>query len=148
MSEPEYGNELVLPQTGVLVNLEDEREVAVAYRDLNRLKLQIQEAERVLRQALAARSAVLATKTLYIEGVGKVELRGNTVIEYDPKEIEDGLRALGCPEETIREIVVETISYKVDGNRARRAASANPEYARVIEGARRVVEKIPTISIS
>lgn len=140
--------DIVLPVSGVLVNLEDEREVAIAYRELRELKNQINQAERRLREALAERSHVLATKTFYIDGVGKVELRGDTKVEYDAKEIEDGLRELGCPEDVIREIVIETVTYKVDGNRARRAAGANPEYARVIENARTVVETLPSVLIS
>lgn len=139
---------IVLPASGVLVNLESEKEVAIAYRDLRELKIAIAQAERRLKEALVERSQVLATKTFHIEGVGKVELRGDSRVEYDAKEVEDGLRALGCPEEVIREIVVETITYKVDGNRARRAASANPDYARVIESAKTVVETLPSVLIS
>jgi hypothetical protein len=139
---------IVLPASGVLVNLESEKEVAIAFRDLRELKTAISQAERRLKEALLERSHVLATKTFHIEGVGKVELRGSERVEYDAKEVEDGLRALGCPEEVIREIVVETVTYKVDGNRARRAAAANPEYARVIENARTVVETLPSVLIT
>ena len=140
--------DLVLPSSGVVVNLESEKEVATAYRDLRELKTQIAQAERVLKEALIERSRILATKTLYIDGVGKVELRGDTRVEYNAQEIEDGLRALACPEEVIRELVVETVSYKVDGNRARRAASANPDYAKVIENAKTVIDVLPSILIT
>lgn len=142
------GEELMVPHTGVLIDLADEQAVAGTYRDLKDLGDRIAAAQRDLRRALAELSALKGTKTLYVEGVGKVELSGDTEVEYDAREVEEGLRALGCPEETIREIVVETVSYKVDGNRAKRAAAANPEYARVIEAARSVREKLPYVRIS
>lgn len=149
MSEPEIetSNALVVPGSGILVNLNSEKEVALAYRDLRELKTAVNEVDRRLREAMAARSSVLATKTFYIEGVGKVELSASTRVEYDAQMVEDGLRALDCPEDVIREIVVEQVTYKVDGNRARRAAAANPEYAAIIDQAKRVVETLPYISI-
>jgi hypothetical protein len=145
--EAESGTNLVLPESGVVVDLEDEREVTLAYRDLRNLKDAVLQAERRLKEAFKEIAAVKGTKTFYIDGLGKVELRGGERVEYDAKEVEEGLRALGCPEDILREIVVETVTYKVDGNRARRAASANPEYARVIENARTTVETLPSVSI-
>ena len=149
MTEIEPGMALVLPATGILVNLADEREITIAYRDLKDLKEKVLDAERVLREAMRARSEVLATKTFHIDGVGKVELRGSTRVDWpDPQALEEDLRGVGCPEEVIREIVVEQVTWKVDGNRARRAASANPAYAEVIESHKRVTEPLPSILIT
>lgn len=148
-TEPDPGMALVLPASGVIINLASETEISMAYRDLRKLKEQVIDAERVLREALRARSEVLATKTFHIDGVGKVELRGSTRVEWpDPQALENDLREVGCPEDVIREIVVEQITWKVDGNRARRAAGANPEYAAVIEKHRIVTEPLPSIHIS
>lgn len=145
----EPGSALVLPASGVLVNLEDEREIAIAYRDLSELKAKVLEAERILREALRYRSEVLATKTFHIEGVGKVELKGGTRVNWpDPQALEDDLREVGCPEEVIREIVVEQVTWKVDGTRARRAAGANPEYAKVIERHKVVTEPLPSVHMT
>ena len=146
--EVEPGTSLVLPQSGVLVDLADERQVTMAYQDIKSLKDAVMDADRRLREALKEISTVKGSKTFYIDGLGKVELRGGDRTEYDAMAVEEGLRELGCPEDVIREIVVETISYKVDGNRARRAASANPDYARVIEGARRTVETLPSVLVT
>lgn len=149
MTEIEPGMALVLPATGVLVNLADEREITIAYRDLKDLKEKVLDAERVLREAMRARSEVLATKTFHIDGVGKVELRGSTRVDWpDPQALEEDLRGIGCPEDVIREIVVEQVTWKVDGNRARRAAGANPAYAEVIERHKRVTEPLPSILIT
>ena len=148
MSETEIGTELVLPHSAELINLEDERQVAAAFREVKELKARIAEADRRLREALAESARVRGTKTFYVDGVGKIEVKGAEKIEYLPDVIENGLRELGCPEDTIREIVVETVSYKVDGHRAKRAASANPEYAEVIERARVVRETLPSVQIT
>lgn len=139
----------LMPMTGVLVNLESEREIAIAWKDLKALKDQVLDAERLLKEALRYRSEVLATKTFHIEGVGKVELRGGTRVDWpDPQALEEELRGIGCPENVIREIVVEQVSWKVDGNRARRAAGANPAYAEVIEKHKRITEPLPSVHLT
>lgn len=148
-AENDPGSALVLPASGVVVNLESEREIALAYRDLTKLKNKVLEAERILREALRYRSEVLATKTFHIEGVGKVELRGGTRVDYpDPLALEEELREAGCPEEVIREIVVEQVTWKVDGTRARRAAGANPVYAEIIEKHKRTTEPLPSVHMT
>jgi hypothetical protein len=52
------------------------------------------------------------------------------------------------PEERIREIVVETITYAVAAVKAKQAAGANPAYEAVIEAHKRVEEKKPYVTIS
>ena len=149
MTDTEPGTELVLAHTGEIVNLADEHAIAKAYKEVDQLDRMLVQAKVRLREALGERAKVLGTKTIYVEGVGKVEVKGATITSYpEPEILEADLRALGCPEEIIREIVVEVVSYKVDGARAKRAASANPEYAKVIEAARQVIEKTPSIYIS
>ena len=136
----------LMPMTGVVVNLESEREIALAYRDLRELKEKVLETEKILREAMRYRSEALGTKTFHIEGVGKVELRGGTRVDWpDPQALEEELRGAGCPEEVIREIVVEQVSWKVDGSRARRASGANPVYAEIIEKHKRTIEPLPSV---
>ena len=126
--EGEHSTALVLPGSGCSLTSRTRTEIAVAIRDVQKFKAQVAEADRRLREALAERASVLGTKTLYVDGVGKFELKGGQEVHYDAHAIEEGLRELGCPEEVIREVVVETITYKVDGRRAKSAAAANPEY--------------------
>ena len=146
----EPGTEIaIMPLTGVVVNLESEREIAIAYKDLRELKDKVLEAERLLKEALRYRSEALGTKTFHIEGVGKVELRGGSRVEWpDPQALEEELRGAGCPEDVIREIVVEQVTWKVDGNRARRAAGANPVYAEIIERHKKTVEPLPSVHMT
>lgn len=148
MEEQRPANEIVLPQSGELINLEDERQVALAYREVAALDRKLYEAKIRLREALGERARVLGTKTMYIDGVGKVEVRGGEVRKYDEMAIESELRKANCPEEIIREIVVEIVSWQVDAKRAARAARANPEYAEIIARHTTVVEKTPSISIT
>jgi hypothetical protein len=148
LSEQEPGTELVLPHSFELINLEDERAITAAYRELSELKGKVVQAERILREAIAAQASRRGTKTFHVEGVGKVEVKGGEKVEYLADVVEQGLRELDCPEEVIREIVIETVSHRVDGHRARRAAAANPEYAKVIEKARIVREQIPSVLIT
>jgi len=57
------------------------------------------------------------------------------------------LRAAGMPEDRIREVVVEEVSWTVAAVKANQAARANPEYAAAVDRARQVVETRPTIAI-
>ena len=148
MSETEQSQALVIPTTGVVVNLDSEREVAIAYRDVKELRYALNDIDRRLRQAMAERKKILGTGTFYIEGVGKVEVKGDSETEWDIVALETGLKDVGCPEEIIKEIVKPVTTYKVDAARANRAAKANPEYARVIEDAKIIREKLPSVSVT
>lgn len=146
MSEP--AQELVLVHTGEVVDLTDENQVALAYREVDQLDRQLMQAKVRLREALAERSKILGTKTFHVPEIGKVEVRGGQETRYDEQTLERELREAGCPEEIIREIIVETVSWKVDGRRASRAAKANPEYAEILERNTQVIEKLPSIVLS
>lgn len=139
---------VVIPTSGVVVNLDNEREVAIAYRDVKQIRDELTRIDRLLREAMAARKKILGTGTFYLEGVGKVEVKGDTETEWDIVALETGLRDVGCPKEIIKEIVKPVTTYKVDAARANRAAKANPDYARVIEDAKIIREKLPSVSVT
>lgn len=149
MSETEHSQDIVvIPTSGVVVNLNDERETAIAYRDLKEIRTELDRIDRTLREALGARKKILGTGTFHLEGVGRVEVKGGTETKWDIPALEGGLREVGCPEETIREIVKPVTGWEVDAARANRAAKANPEYARVIEDAKIIREKLPSVNIT
>jgi hypothetical protein len=139
--------ELVLPHTGELVDLNDELACGVALDELRRVQAQIGHAVRAVSEALAARAAVLGTKTIPLSGGRQATIGGGTKKVYDAQEIEKGLRALGMPEDRIRDIVVETVTWTVKAVEAKRAAAANPAYADVIESAVTEVETPVSVSI-
>lgn len=133
--------ELAIPGTGALVDLSNELECAHALRDLRDFEQQVREAKAALTNAIVDRSRILGTKTIHLSDGRKAEIRGGSETRYDANEIEEGLRSLGMPEERIREIVVEEVSYKVSAREAQRAAAANEDYGKIIENAKETEEK-------
>ena len=147
MSE-QASTELVLAHSGQLVNLDDLSAVAKAYEEVAQMKVRMIEADRLLREALLLHGRLNGTRTLYVEGVGKLEIKGAERTEFrDPLALAEELLAAGMPDDVVNEIVVATVSHKVDARRAARAASANPTYAEIIERHKVTVERMPTISI-
>lgn len=148
MSESEQqSTELVVPGIGTLVDLNDPEQVAIALDDVRDLEYQFRAIKTDLTRALVHASEVQGTKTLHLPGV-TVTIKSGAEYEYDAEEIELGLRAAGMPEDRIREVVKETVSYKVDAVKAKQAEGANPVYGEVIEAGRRKVEKPPSATIS
>lgn len=139
--------ELVVPGVGEVVNLTDTRQVALALDTVRDLERQLREVKAELTNAIVYASKIEGSKTLHLPGL-TATIKSGTSVEYDAEEIETGLREAGMPEERIREIVKETITYSVNATRAKQAAAANEAYATVIETNRREVEKAPYVTIS
>lgn len=146
-SEPSAGAALVIPGVGQVVNLEDVRECAQALDALRGFEEQIKEAKAVLTDAILEESRRLGAKTIYVDGVGRVEVRGGTQTLYDAQALEEALRELGCPEERIRDAIKEEVTYKVDGRVVKQLAAANEEYAAAVESAREEVERASYVQI-
>lgn len=144
----EHGMELMVPGIGEVVALNDPRQVAIAIDGIRDLQRQLRLVTTELTNAIVYASQVAGTKTLHLEGGVKATLGSDTVTVYDAEQIEIGLREAGMPEERIREIVKETVSYVVDAVKAKQAAGANPAYAAVIDANKRVDAKQPSVSIS
>jgi ubiquinone/menaquinone biosynthesis C-methylase UbiE len=148
MSETEIGTEIVLAHSGVVVSLDDQAQVASALREVQEIQKKLAEAVRILKSAISYHASEAGTKTLHIDGVGKVEIKNDSEVVWDIEALEKRLRRAGASDELIGEIIVTTISQKVDARRANQAGSANPKYARAIELSKRSVPKMPTVSIS
>ena len=129
----EISTELVVPGTGELVDLTDEVQVGRALAGLRQFRDQLKQADALLTDALVERSQVLGTKTIHLPDGVVAEISGGFEKVYDQQAIEQDLRNAGMPDERIREIVVEVISYKVNALKAKAAAGANPEYRAIIE---------------
>lgn len=139
-------HELVVPGTGEVIDLEDEIACCRALHDLNRMEQMIRTAKRELAYAITERSRVLGTKTITLPSGEKAQVGSDRETVYDAQAIEEGLRAAGMPEQRIQEIIETTVTTRVRAVEAKRAAAANPEYARVIETNRREHEKTPSVS--
>jgi hypothetical protein len=130
--------ELLLPLTGELVALDDPHQVAVALEGVRRLKGKLDDARRALEDALRFESERAGSRTLHLGDLDAV-VSGGERVEYDELELAEQLRAAGLPEERLAELIVETVSYRVDQRVARSVAAANPMYAAALERCRRVV---------
>lgn len=138
----------MLPASGVLVSLDDASQCAQALGDLRDLESKIKEAKAIVTDALVREAERQGTRTLTLEDGTTATVKAGERTLYDAQAIEDGLRAAGAPEELIREVVVENISYEVSGTRAKRAARANPAYAKIIEAAMTTVDGRPSVTLS
>jgi hypothetical protein len=138
----------IVPDTGEIIDLNDLPAVARALGYVRDLESRVKDARLVLADAILHHSHLLGSKTLRVEGVGKFEIRGGSETTYAAEEIEQELRAAGMPEERIREIVIEQVTYTVSAVEAKRAAAANPAYAEIIERHRSVRPKRATVSVS
>jgi cell division septum initiation protein DivIVA len=130
---------LVVPGTGEVVDLNDECQCIAAYAAVVGLEDKVKEAKRMLTAAIAERSRVLGQKTI-TAGAYKAEVRGGQKTQWDAQALERDLRALGMPEERIREVVREEVTYTVSAMEARRISKANADYAAVVAANKHEVE--------
>lgn len=144
MSDP--GQELVVPGIGQVVRFDDPPEVAAALAAVRDLEGLLREAKSQLTAALVHHATVQGTKTLHLENCDVTIKSGDKVV-YDAEEIEAGLRAAGMPEDRIREVVKETVSYSVNAVKAKQAAAANHLYRAVIERHSHLEESPPYATI-
>ena len=144
MTEP--GTELILP-SGEIVALADTAACAVALDELRALEHRIKDLKTALTEAVASESARQGTKTLSLPGGVTVIIRDGEKVMWDAQRLEADLREAGMPEERIRQIVVEEISYTVQAREAKRAAAANPDYAHAVAAARSTLEGRPSVTV-
>ena len=132
------GGELVVPLTGELVALADPAQVVRVLDQVREMKRQLDEVRAVLEDALRLESERQGTKTLHLDGLTAV-ISGGEKVEYEIEELSDELLDLGLPSSRIAELVVATITYRIDQRVAKQLAAANPRYAEAIERHRRLV---------
>lgn len=143
----ETSTELVVLPDGQLIDIADPAQCARALEDLRDLSYRITEIKGQIVDSLVAESRRQGTKTLHLEDGSKLEVRGGERTVWDAQQLEADLREAGMPEERIREVVVEEVSWTVAAVKANQAARANPDYAAAVDRARQVVETRPTIAI-
>jgi hypothetical protein len=139
---------LVLRHSGEVVDPNDEKQLAKAIQSVQTLKARLAEADRDLRAAFAARAAHLGQRTLQIPGVGRLEVKNASDTTYDVERLEEGLREAGMPEDRIEQMFKTVVTRQAVAAELKRAASANPKYAEVIEACKTVTERTPSVSIT
>jgi hypothetical protein len=138
---------LPIPVTGEVVDLADYQSCARALDSIRDIEYQLRTAKAALSDAIAQEAARRGVKSLELGDGRKAVVGGGTTVEYDAEQMEIGLRTAGMPEDRIREIVEETVTYKVKAGEAKRAAGANPDYAVVVDACRREIEKPAYVSL-
>ena len=128
---------IVVPFTGEYVELDKPVEVAAALETVRRLRRDLDEVRAVFEDALRLVSERVGTRTVRLGELTVVS--GGKRTEYDPEELGRRLRAAGLPEARLSELIVETVSYRVDQRVAPSVAASNPRYAAVLERCRRSV---------
>lgn len=146
MSDTSY--ELAVPGTGEVVDTSDPVACANALTALRDFEEMVKHAKRELTEAIVAEATRLGVRSFELEDGRRAEVKGGPKVVYDAEEIEIQLRRAGMPEERIREVVQEKVSYEVRAVEAKRASSANPEYARIIERNARVEEAPRYVSVT
>jgi hypothetical protein len=143
-----HSTDLVVPGVHTIVNLDDPGQVAQAIVDIRHLESLLREAKAVLTDALDAEATRQGSRTLHLPDGTKVEVRRPTDIAWDAEQLEQALRDAGMPEDRIRQVVVEQVTYEVSAQEAKRAAGANPAYAAAVNAARHDRAQRPTVTIT
>ncbi len=130
--------ELVDVRTGEILPATPDNAISLlgAARELRgRLMSLVKDCEAVLLEE----SRRQGTKTLRFEDV-TATVTGGSDLEWDMDVLLE-LRAWGLPESRYDELVVATVTYKVDARVAKQLEGANDDYAAVIRRSRSRVEK-------
>lgn len=142
----ERAPEIVIPITGELVSLGDPLQVCAVLDQVRAMKRRLDEVRAVLEDALRLESERQGTKTLHL-GDLTATVSGGQKYEYDHQALADELRELGLPEQRIGELIVQTVTYRVDQRVAKSVAAANPQYAAAIWRNRRAVPDSWRVSV-
>lgn len=137
--------DLVIRDTGEVVDWADVNSLARALDWLRSAEQEFRSAKQAVQRQIAEHAAVRGSKTLLLDDGRKAIVGGGSKTSFDGHAMDAGLRALGMPEDRIREIV--QIEYKVKAVEADRAAKASPDrYGLLIEACKH--EEPASVSVS
>lgn len=106
---------------------------------------QILDSVKACEAVLIEESRRQGTKTLHLS-TGTAAISGGQELTWDLEAL-GRLRATGLPEPRWDELVVATVTYKVNAAVAKQLEAANPLYAEIIASARSYTEKPWRVSI-
>ena len=136
----------IVPLIGLVVDLGQPKEVAVALSAVREAKRQLDAARAGLERVLVEESRVQGTKTLHF-GDLTAKVSGGPEIVWDVEQLREDLTELELPEERINQLITETVTYKVNASVANQLAGANASYAEAISRAKSRVEKPYRVSV-
>lgn len=139
------GQELVVPESGEIVFLEDPLACARVLYEIADLEQRIKDLKGALRETLFKESEIQGTKTLHLGGLDAV-ISTPSVTAWDYKILRELLKA-GLPKERFAELVQKEVSYKVNGSVARQIKGASEVYAEIIERAQTKIPRNPSVYV-
>jgi len=119
--------------TGQVVDLSDPADVARTWTDIREAERQLAEIKGLLRDVLRLEASRQGTKTLHVDEETTVTVKGGPKREWDYECLAATLRSAGLPEPRLADLIVETVSYRVDGRVANQLRAANPEYGAALD---------------
>lgn len=125
---------LVITATGDVYDLSTAAGCAEALAGIQKLTGMLHDARSVVVGELVEHRRQLGTST-FNTPAGKVTLSADEERVVDATVLREGLVAADAPEDLIGEVIVQTVSEKVDLRRADRAAANNEAYAAALAAA-------------
>ncbi len=145
------GTELAVPEhvlnplSGELVPAAETARVAEALAAMRQMRRSLLEGVHAAEAILRAESERQGTKTLRY-GARKIVVNSKSELVWDVEILNELLDA-GLPEDRFNDLVTTLVDYKVDARVARQLEGANPEYAAIIERARRRIDKGGSVAV-
>jgi alkylhydroperoxidase/carboxymuconolactone decarboxylase family protein YurZ len=140
------GQELVVPESGEIVFLDDPLACARVLYEIADLEQRIKDLKGALRETIFKESEIQGTKTLHLGALDAV-ISTPSVTAWDYKVLRELLKA-GLPKERFAELVQKEITYKVNGSVARQIKGASEVYAEIIERAQTKIPRNPSVYVS
>lgn len=139
--------QIAVPGTGELVSTADPMACARALADVREYEGHINEVKGALQDVVIEHGLTRGLHTLRMPDGRRAVITPDHEWQWDAEGLERDLRLAGMPEDRLREIVRETVSYSVVAGEAKRAAAAKPEYAAAVEANRTRVAKKRYVSV-
>ena len=140
----EENPETVVPYSGELLDLRDLKAVAQIVVEAREHEKEVAQFRRNLGLVLRLESQRWGTKTLHLDGL-TVTIKDDEP-DWDVELLREGLEAAGLPPGRMKELITETVTYKVQA-RVAKYLETNPAYAAVISRARRESRNRPQVNV-
>ena len=137
---------MLVPLLGVLVDLNEPKQVAQALSAVRDAKRKLDIARAELEAMLADEAARQGIKTLHYDDI-EVSVSGGPTIEWDIEKLQQ-LTEAGLPQERMDALIRTTVTYAVNASVAKQIEkSGNADYAQIVQDSKQTVEKPWRVSV-
>ena len=133
--------------TGVDIDLSDPVACAVALDQVRTIEADFGQVKRVLTEAIVKHYRLTGERTIELPGGLKAEVKVGNRNLIDPDILEERLREAGMPQANIDALITTTQERKVAAQKAKAAATANPDYKAALEAASTTYQESPNVTI-